>query len=241
MAQQKWQCVNSLGPEATEAVFSFFHFFHFSGLFVFANGRCGGVSTSRLHCPFPFESAKNKKLLPMRRAVKCAELCVLLACAAADKDKSKKDKNAVVAGAGAGGSGGLLIDDELAREEDVEFITFEGRSDGKLYANGQPFALKGINWFGSEGRIGAPGTTALARQLVRLGASGDMRRLALVRVGSGGPVLVAQHTGRLALTLNLTRQVGARGPARWPRCAFYRVVLQLHQAAGLQRGACCPP
>merc|ERR1740139_1569036 len=90
----------------------------------------------------------------MRRAVKCAELCVLLACAAADKDKSKKDKNAVVAGAGAGGSGGLLIDDELAREEDVEFITFEGRSDGKLYANGQPFALKGINWFGSEGRIG---------------------------------------------------------------------------------------
>ena len=28
--------------------------------------------------------------------------------------------------------------------------------DGKLYANGQPFHVKGINWYGSEHRTGAP-------------------------------------------------------------------------------------
>lgn len=35
-------------------------------------------------------------------------------------------------------------------------IDFEAR-DGQLFANGEPFYVKGANWFGSEGRTGPPG------------------------------------------------------------------------------------
>ena len=35
-------------------------------------------------------------------------------------------------------------------------LAFEAR-DGRLYADGKLFHVKGINWYGSEGRTGAPG------------------------------------------------------------------------------------
>ena len=104
---------------------------------------------------------------------------VLVLAAAKDKDKPKKDKppkledfeddensygdeggpTTLIVGATPeqlGGVGGMYIDDTLADEDQVDFITFEGRGDGILYGNGVPFALKGINWFGSEGRVGNP-------------------------------------------------------------------------------------
>ena len=34
-------------------------------------------------------------------------------------------------------------------------LHFEGH-DGLLYANGRQFHIKGVNWFGSEGRSGPP-------------------------------------------------------------------------------------
>ena len=35
-------------------------------------------------------------------------------------------------------------------------LSFEG-VDGQLYANGEPFSIKGVNWYGSEGRVDGPG------------------------------------------------------------------------------------
>ena len=34
-------------------------------------------------------------------------------------------------------------------------LDFQGH-DGELYANGSPFYVKGVNWFGSENRAGPP-------------------------------------------------------------------------------------
>ena len=34
-------------------------------------------------------------------------------------------------------------------------LTFEA-DQGKLFANGKEFLVRGINWFGSEGALGAP-------------------------------------------------------------------------------------
>ena len=42
-----------------------------------------------------------------------------------------------------------------ASAEDGEVIEFEAR-DGSLWANGQPFSVRGVNWYGSESRTGAP-------------------------------------------------------------------------------------
>ena len=35
-------------------------------------------------------------------------------------------------------------------------LHFEGRGDGLLYAEGLRFHVKGVNWYGSEDRTGAP-------------------------------------------------------------------------------------
>ena len=35
-------------------------------------------------------------------------------------------------------------------------LEFDGH-DGLLYANGKPFSIKGVNWFGSEAYNGPPG------------------------------------------------------------------------------------
>lgn len=46
------------------------------------------------------------------------------------------------------------VEDELAVDDEVP-LQFEARG-GEIYANGQVFRFRGINWFGSEGRTGAP-------------------------------------------------------------------------------------
>ena len=47
-------------------------------------------------------------------------------------------------------------DDESPRDP-IDFVAYGGR----IYANGEPFDIKGINWFGSESRHGPP--SGLAR------------------------------------------------------------------------------
>ena len=42
------------------------------------------------------------------------------------------------------------------RSSGLHYIDFVAKH-GRLYANGEPFFLKGVNWFGSESRVGPPG------------------------------------------------------------------------------------
>jgi len=42
------------------------------------------------------------------------------------------------------------------RSSGLHYIDFVAKH-GRLYANGEPFYLKGVNWFGSESRVGPPG------------------------------------------------------------------------------------
>ena len=117
---------------------------------------CGSVGRAHSPVGLLYRVVRSPLLLAMARALLTV---VLVLAAAKDKDKPKKDKppkledfeddensygdeggpTTLIVGATPeqlGGVSGMYIDDTLADEDQVDFITFEGRGDGILYGNG---------------------------------------------------------------------------------------------------------